>query len=44
MGLVLVARPIISFHKTIYLVSGYLSHKGSAKVYLLNLDNYNLVR
>ena len=41
---VLVARPIISFHQTIDLVSGYPSYKGSEKVYLFNTENSNLVR
>ena len=44
MGVVLFAIPIVSFHQTIYLVSGYPSHKGSSKVYLLNPDISNLVR
>ena len=44
MGLVLVARPIFSFHQTTDLVSGYHYHKGSAKLYLFNPDNYNLFR
>ena len=44
MGLVLVARPILSFHQTTDLFSGYPSHKGSEIVYLLNPENSNLVR
>ena len=44
MGIVPVARPIVSFHKNTDLISGYPSHKGSAKVYLLNPENSNLVR
>ena len=44
MGLVLVAIPIVCFHQTTDLVSGYPYHKGSAKVYLFNPDNYDLVR
>ena len=44
MGLVLVARPIVSFHQTTDIFYGYPYHKGSAKVYLFNTDNSNLVR
>ena len=44
MGLVIVAIPIVYFHQTKDLVSGYPSHKVSEKVYLLNPDNSNLVR
>ena len=44
MGILLVARYIVSFHQTTDLVSGYPSHKSSSKVYLFNPDNYNLVR
>ena len=44
MGLVLVAIPIVYFHQTTDFVSGYLSQKGSAKFYLLNPENYNIVR
>ena len=44
MGPVLVARPIVYFHKTTDLVFGYPSHKGSAKFYLFNPENSNLVR
>ena len=44
MGLVLVAIPIVSFHQTTDLFSGYPSHKVSAKVYLFNPDNSNIVR
>ena len=44
MGLILVAIPIVYFHQTIDLVSGYHSHKGSEKVYFSNPDNSNIVR
>ena len=43
MGLVIVARPIVTFHQTTDLVSWYPSHKVSAKIYLLNPNNSNLV-
>ena len=44
MGLVLVSRPIVSFHQTADLVSWYPSYKGIVKVYLFNPENSNLVR
>ena len=44
MGLVLVARHIVTFHQTTDIFSGYPSNKGSAKVYLFNPENSKFVR
>ena len=43
-SLVIIARPIVTFRQTTDLVSGHPSHKSSAKIYLFNPNNSNLVR